>query len=239
MNALEDNLFTQGWKDLARKIPAPKAILCVSAHWYDAEKTAVTGVAKPETIHDFYGFPEELYSLHYPAPGSPALARRVEELTDAKVDTSRGLDHGTWSVLMRMYPKADIPIVQLSLDLDLPLGEHYALGERLAPLRDESILIIGSGNIVHNLGMMQEGDAPYSWALDFDKCIKKGLESGDADAIINYTKNKSARMAHPTNDHYLPLLYVLGASTKEKPQFFNEYFAYKSMSMRCVAYGLD
>lgn len=240
MNAIEKNDFSAGWKKIAQAIPKPNSILCISAHWM-AEGTAVTGMEKPKTIHDFYGFPPKLYEQQYPAKGSPELAAKVKKLVKKEkvsLDSEWGLDHGTWSVLIQMYPKADIPVVQLSLNAYLSPEKHYQIGTELASLRKEGVLIIGSGNIVHNLMVMSPGAPPYAWAVEFDKFAKEKLEAKDSSSLINYSKEPSSRMAVPTNEHYLPLLYAMGASEGEKPRFFCEGFVYASLSMRCVAWGL-
>jgi 4,5-DOPA dioxygenase extradiol len=240
-NAIGLNEYNQNWKLLGEVMPKPRSIVCISAHWLIQEGTAVTAMDQPKTIHDFYGFPPELYRVSYPAKGSKETADLVQRTVKSVVvepDTEWGLDHGCWSVLKNMYPDADIPVVQLSLNYNLPLEKHHAIGKELATLRDKGILIIGSGNIVHNLTMINRSGKPHPWALDFDKYIQDNLAQSDHDAIIHYIQNKSAQLAHPTNEHYLPLLYVIGASGKEKPQFFNEGMQYGSISMRSVVYGM-
>jgi 4,5-DOPA dioxygenase extradiol len=240
-NAIEDNEFTRTWKRIARAIPRPKAILCISAHWV-TEGSFVTAMAEPRTIHDFYGFPEELFKMEYNAHGSLDLAHEIMrsvKSTTVMPDSVWGLDHGAWSVLVKMYPEADIPVVQLSLDEDLEPAGHVAIGRELAKLREEGILIIGSGNIVHNLGMMDPEGASFVWALKFDSFVKESLEQGSAKPLIGFRKQKSSMLAHPTDEHYLPLLYVLGASLGEKPRFYNEKMFWGSLSMRCVFYGLE
>ena len=238
-NATEDNEFTRRWKKLASSIPKPKAILSVSAHWLK-EGTAVTTMEYPRTIHDFYGFPEDLYRIEYKAPGSPKLADRIKTLvrcTGVNMDHEWGIDHGTWSVLLNMYPKADIPVLQLSLDYYLPFEKQYQIGAELAPLRDEGVLILGSGNLVHNLMMIDPSAKPYDFAVDFDLFVKAKLEARDDAPLINFTSHKLSSSAHPTYDHYLPLLYALGASQGEKPQFFNDKIVFGSVSMRCAVFG--
>lgn len=240
MNAIEDNEFSSGWKEMASRIPKPSAILCISAHWV-AEGTAVTAMEKPKTIHDFYGFPKALYDVQYPAKGSPTLAEKIKRLVKTapvSMDKEWGLDHGTWSVLVRMYPKADIPVLQLSLNTYLSPQNHFDIGKELTSLRDENILIVGSGNAVHNLMVMNPRGSPYPWAVEFDTFVKESLEAKDFPSLIDYQKQSIALQAHPTNEHYLPLLYTIGASNKEKPVFFKEKMFYASLSMRCVAYGL-
>jgi 4,5-DOPA dioxygenase extradiol len=238
-NALEDNPFTREWKNLARSIPRPKAILSISAHWL-TEGTAVTAMPKPRTIHDFYGFPEALYKIDYPSDGSPEIAAQlVQTVAGAKIqpDAEWGLDHGTWSVLANMYPRADIPVLQLSLDYYLPPARQYRIGRELGTLRDKGILILGSGNLVHNLAAIAMDGAPYEWALEFDAFVERSLAARDDDALIQYTRQKTARLAHPTYDHYLPLLYVLGASEGEMPRQFNGEIFAGSVGMRCAVFG--
>ena len=189
-NAYEDNDYTRGWIELAKKLSKPKAILCISAHWL-TEGSSVTAVKQPKTIHDFYGFPKPMYQLHYKAPGSPELAKRVKELVktdEVQLDDKWGLDHGCWVPLSKMFPEADIPVVQLSMDPDQPEEEHYKMGKELSKLRDEDILIIGSGNLVHNLMMADMNAEPFPWAVDFDRFVKEKLEKGDNKALINYTQ---------------------------------------------------
>lgn len=243
-NAFEQNEYNAGWKKLAQAIPRPKSIICISAHWttsthWAGSGTAVTAMEQPRTIHDFYGFPGEYYQLHYNAPGSPELARRVKENVKSlpvELDNEWGLDHGAWSVLVNMYPDADIPTLQLSLDENLPLAKHIAIGHDLKALRREGVLIMGSGDIVHNLMMLRWASGPYPWATEFDLWIKEKLETGDTGSLINYTNNQAATLALPTNEHYLPLLYAVGASDGERPQFFNETIFAGSVSMRCMVY---
>ncbi len=241
MNAIEDNRYSQGWREAAKKLPKPKAILSVSAHW-ETEGTHVTAMEKPKTIHDFGGFPKALFDAQYPAPGSPEFAKQTADVVDlTKVGLSQdwGLDHGTWSVLMQMYPKADIPVYQISLDATKAPEYHYNLGKELRALRDRGVLIIGSGNIVHNLRMMRFDGKMYDWAPEFDEKIKTFIEKGDDMGSVHYEKLGSvANYAVPTNEHYLPLLYVLGAKdAKEKPKFFNDVLDMGSISMRSVRFG--
>lgn len=241
MNAIEENEFSGNWKKIAGRIPRPAAILCISAHWL-TEGTAVTAMERPKTIHDFYGFPEELYNVKYPAKGSPEHAKSIKKLVKTVavgLDHEWGLDHGTWSVLRNMYPKAEIPILQLSLDYQLSPEKTFEIGKELGQLRKQGVLIIGSGNLVHNLMVINPGAKPYAWAAEFDNIVKDNLSSGDYENLINYTKYPSAALAHPTNDHYLPLLYVIGAAGNEKPKFFNEEIIWGSLSMRCVAFGME
>ncbi len=215
MNALMQNTYTDGWAAIGKAMPRPQAILAISAHWYVAG-TFVTAQQVPRTIHDFGGFPPELYQFEYPAPGSPALAGRVKDLlAPARVglDQSWGLDHGTWSVLCHVFPKADIPVVQLSLDKTLPPQSHYNLAKLLAPLREEGVLIMGSGNIVHNLRTYAWGKQDveaFDWAVRFEKLTRQFLLQGDDAPLINYDQlGPDALLSVPTPEHYLPLLYVL------------------------------
>jgi len=220
MNALEDNPHTRAWRQLGESMPRPRAILAVSAHWY-TNGTGVTAMTQPRTIHDFYGFPPALFERRYPAPGDPALAQRVQELlqpTGVTADQQWGLDHGTWSVLLHVYPRADIPVVQLSIDAAQPPEYHYELGRRLAPLRDEGVLIFGSGNAVHNLrqARWQPAASAYPWATDFASQLRTALASGDHQPAIHYERfGEAASLAVPTPEHYLPLLYVLGAASAD------------------------
>lgn len=241
LNAIEDSEFSRAWAEAARSLPKPKAVLCISAHWETAG-TRVTAMEQPRTIHDFYGFPPELHEKHYPAPGSPELAKMtVETLGKSLValDSEWGLDHGAWAVLCQMYPKADVPVVQLSLDQSKPPAYHYELGRELRRLRKKGVLIIGSGNIVHNLREVVWEDRAYDWALEFDARIKDLILSGDHKAIIHYPKlGRSAPLAVPTAEHYLPLLYVLGAQDKtDRVSFFADKVTLGSMSMRSVRIG--
>ena len=241
MNAVEDNAFSRQWAALGRSLPRPKAILCVSAHWQTAG-TAVTAMAAPGTIHDFYGFPDALYRVQYPAPGAPDLARRVQEVvqaTSVQLDEQWGLDHGTWSVLRRMYPRAGIPTCQLSLDHRRPASEHYALGAELRALRREGVLIVGSGNVVHNLGVMRFGASPYPWAIEFDAWVADRLLAHDHRALYDDEGlGALARQAHPTAEHYWPLLYVAALQGPDEPlAFYCEQIIAASISMRLVVIG--
>lgn len=214
MNALEDNVYTQAWQRLGASMPKPKAILAISAHWL-TRGTAVTAMAAPPTIHDFGGFPQALFDIRYPAPGDPALAQRVRELlapVDVRLDHAWGLDHGTWSVLVKMYPDADVPVVQFSIDAGRPLAYHLDLGQRLSALRDEGILIIASGNVVHNLRAMRlSSNAPYDWAVRFNDAVRDCLLRGDTANLVNYAQwGTDAQLSAPTPEHFLPLLYIAG-----------------------------
>ena len=226
MNAVSHNGFTEAWRRFGEETTRPKAILSISAHWYVPE-TAVTVSTAPRTIHDFGGFPPELYQVQYPAPGDPTLARRVQQLLGLpalKLDDSWGLDHGTWSVLRHVYPAADIPVVQLSIDETKPPSFHFEVGRKLAPLRDEGVLIAGSGNLVHNLRTCAWGRHPrdpYDWAVRFDSAAKELMLAGDFERLVNYDGlGSDAALAVPTPDHYLPLLYVLGAGHSDEGLHF-------------------
>jgi 4,5-DOPA dioxygenase extradiol len=215
MNALMDNSYTQGWRRIGERMPKPKAILSISAHWY-VPGTALTVNTAPRIIHDFGGFPPELYQVQYSAPGDPDLARRIQAMLapwPVKLDRSWGLDHGTWSVLCHVYPGADIPVVQLSIDKTQAPAFHYEIGRKLAPLRDEGVLIVGSGNLVHNLRAYAWGrrlQEPYDWAIRFERRAKRLMLAGEHQPLIEYESlGPDAALSIPTPDHYLPLLYVL------------------------------
>lgn len=215
LNALARNEYTEGWAAAGRDVPRPRAVLCVSAHWY-VPGTAVTAMAAPRTIHDFGGFPRELYEVQYPAPGDPELAARVRELlapVDVGLDYRWGLDHGTWSVLRHVFPEADVPVVQLSIDETQAPPFHYELARRLAPLRDEGVLVVGSGNLVHNLHTYAWGrheTGPFDWAVRFEERARRLLLAGNDAPLVAYeTMGRDALLAVPTPDHYLPLLYVI------------------------------
>lgn len=217
MNALASNSYTQAWARIGASIGKPKAVLMISAHWFVPE-TAVTAMTQPRTIHDFGGFPPELYRVQYRAPGAPELARRVQALLsplEARLDEQWGLDHGAWSVLTHVYPDADVPVIQLSIDETKPASFHYELGAQLSPLRDEGILIAGSGNLIHNLHTYAWGRhpaEPYEWAVRFEDRARALMQLGDHDLLIGYEAlGRDAQLSIPTPEHYLPLLYVLGA----------------------------
>jgi 4,5-DOPA dioxygenase extradiol len=245
MNAIEDNVWSRGFASLADDLPRPAAILAVSAHWY-LRGTFVTANKRPETIHDFGGFPEELYRIVYPAPGDVALARRVVDLVGTErgaLSTEWGIDHGTWSVLVHLWPTADCPVVQLSLDARLAPAEHLAFARALAPLRDEGVLIMGSGNIVHNLRhaftahRLGETGTP-DWARTFDAGIADALTAHDHDHLTSALGTPTGHLAHPTPDHYLPLLYAAGASSPDDSVSFPIVgFDMGSLSMRAVRFG--
>ena len=244
MNALLRNDYTAGWAALGGDLPRPRAVLCVSAHWY-LPGTYVTASPAPRTIHDFGGFPRELYEIKYPAPGDPELADRVRELlapVDVGLDNQWGLDHGTWSVLCHVFPDADVPVLQLSIDETQPAEFHYALGRRLAPLRDEGILIAGSGNLVHNLHAYAWGRhvvKPLDWAVRFDRLARELLVSGNHAPLVNYeTLGRDAMLSAPTPDHYLPLLYVMAVQREDdRVSFPVEGFDGGSISMLTVRIG--
>ena len=240
MNAIEENQFVEGFRNVAKTFLKPKAILCISAHWF-TEGTKVTAMEMPKTIHDFYGFPQELYNVQYPAKGSPELAKEIKELllpVAVESDYKWGLDHGAWSVIKHLYPKADIPVVQLSIDYFKPALFHFELAHKLSSLRKKGVLIIGSGNIVHNLSLvdfqnMDKDNYGYKWAIEAKEMINQWLMKGDIQSLINYDKqNKSIQMAIPTPEHYLPLLYTLGLKEEsETITLFNDKLVAGSLSM--------
>lgn len=243
MNAIEENEFVEGWKAVAKDLPKPNAILCISAHW-ETDGTQVTAMEKPRTIHDFGGFPSELYRVEYPAPGSPELAEATKSVitkTSVILDESWGLDHGTWSVVKHLYPSAEIPIVQLSLDYKKAPQSHYELAKELSALREKGVLIIGSGNIVHNLGMIawnkiNEPEFGFDWTLEANELIKKSILSGDHRELINYKSlGNSIQLAIPTPEHFLPLLYILALQQKDESiSFFNDKAVMGSLTMTSV-----
>ncbi len=242
MNAIEDSEFSRGWQAIARELPRPSAILCISAHWETAG-TFVTAMDNPRTIHDFGGFPRELYEVHYAAPGSPGLAQetiRTVKKVSLAGDHHWGLDHGCWSVLRRMYPAADVPVVQLSLDSGMPARHHYELGRELAPLRDTGVLILASGNMVHNLGRLaipRGGDfnTPFGlpWALEARALLMTLIEGGRHDQFIDYhSLGNAVQLAVPTPEHYLPLLYALALKGEEESiRVFNDTAVAGSLTM--------
>jgi 4,5-DOPA dioxygenase extradiol len=241
MNAIEDNAWTRGWQDAAAGLPRPEAILCISAHW-ETHGLAVTADAQPKTIHDFGGFPQALFDARYPAPGSPSLARRTAELlgpAPVRQADDWGLDHGAWSVLIRMYPEADIPVVQLSLDRNLTPQRHYQAAARLAPLRDEGVLIIGSGNIVHNLRAADfRRPASPDWAARFHGAANRLILAGDHAALADYDSlGEDAALAVNSAEHYLPLLYTLALQAPgEGVRLFNDDL-FAAISMTSVMIG--
>ena len=252
MNAIGDNEYSRSWQTLGAgfgtKYPPPQLILCISAHWL-TEGWWLTGMEMPKTIHDFGGFPQELFDQQYPAPGAPAAARGISHFVRQRGSAplgldldSWGLDHGSWAVLKPMFPAADIPVVQLSMDYSRAPSEHYALARQLKGLRDRGVLIVGSGNIVHNLRQAQRGAAgnqAFDWALEFDQTTGGYIQQGNLDALQNFQKlGQLAQMAHPTYEHYLPLLYAAAAvDTSEQPHFFNTNFQLGAISMRSVVWG--
>ena len=242
MNAIEDNAYHKSWQELGTKLPKPKAILSISAHWITNGTTKVTAMDKPETIHDFGGFPQKLFDAQYPAPGAADMAKVTAELVgNPKIglDHEWGLDHGTWSVLLPMYPMADIPVYQLSLDYNRPGQYHYDLGAQLAKLREKGVMIIGSGNIVHNLRALNFDNKNYDWAVEFDSKIAGYIEKRDHQSVIDFQKMGAiAKQAHPSYDHFLPLLYTLGLQAKDEvPTFFNASIDMGSVSMRSVLFN--
>ena len=241
MNAIEDNEFTRAWTETGRSLPKPRAILCVSAHWV-THGTMVTAMEQPRMIYDMYGFPKELYELKYPAPGSPALAeqvRRIIKKTNVQPDQEWGLDHGTWSVLKRLFPGADIPVIQMSLNADLEIGDHYGVAKQLKELREEGVLIISSGNIVHNLSVVQFRDFAYDWAAEFDAKVRDWILTDDHDPLINFSRQgQAAQLAINSGEHYVPLLYSLALKEESEPvSFFAEKVWGGSLSMRSVRIG--
>ncbi|HXQ75863.1 MAG TPA: 4,5-DOPA dioxygenase extradiol [Acidimicrobiales bacterium] len=240
MNALERSTYTDAWRHLGASLPRPRAVLCISAHWY-VRATMVTAMAAPRTIHDFGGFPPELFEVQYRAPGSPALAKQVRDLLaplDVGLDETWGLDHGTWSVLVHMFPDADVPVVQLSLDRSQPASYHYRLGATLAPLSDDGVLVIGSGNVVHNLeAYAWDGHRtdPYDWAVRFDGEVRALLDNAVHDPLVDYERmGPDARLAIPTPDHFLPLLYVIAAGKGRSVSYPVQGIEGGSLSMLAV-----
>jgi 4,5-DOPA dioxygenase extradiol len=246
MNAIEENEFVTGFRNIAKTIPIPTAILCISAHWF-TKGTKVTAMEIPQTIHDFGGFPKELFEVQYPAKGSPELAQLTKELilpTEASLDYDWGLDHGAWSVIKHLYPEANIPVIQMSIDYSLTGQAHFELGQKLQSLRTKGILIVGSGNIVHNLRMVDwanfdKDNYGFDWAIEAREKINKNIIDGDFANLINYQKQgKAYDLAIPTPDHYLPLLYTLGLKNElENIQLFNDKLLAGSLSMTSVKIG--
>ncbi|MDD5363900.1 MAG: 4,5-DOPA dioxygenase extradiol [Gallionellaceae bacterium] len=244
MNALEDNADSRFWRDLARQLPRPRAILAISAHW-ETRGIAVTAAARPQTIHDFHGFPASLAAFQYPAPGEPELAARIAGMLAPEpvaLDTAWGLDHGAWSLLAHLYPAADIPVVQLGLDLGRDPAGHYHLARRLRPLRNEGVLVLASGNVVHDLRRMdwRQPDLEFDWARRFSDRVRDRLGAGDHGALIDYSDlTAEANQAVPTPEHFLPLLYAAAlANEGEAPRFFNDRIEYGSIGMLSLGYGL-
>lgn len=245
MNAIEENEFTLYWKKLASEIEKPKAVLCISAHWL-TRGTFVTAMNHPKTIHDFGGFPQALFDVNYPAPGNPELAEETAKLitsTSVGLDHEWGLDHGTWSIVKNMYPNAEIPVLQLSIDYSQPAQYHYDLAKQLGALRKKGVLIIGSGNMVHNLGMVAwdklNESFGFDWAIEMNSIFKKKIEENDHTALIQYEKlSSAAKLAVPTPDHYYPLLYTLGLKEeKDSISFFNDKPVAGSLTMTSVKFG--
>lgn len=246
MNGIQDNPFSASWTKLAKEIPAPKAVLCISAHWL-TQGTAITAMEKPETIHDFGGFPQALFDVRYPAPGSPAIALEAAaaiKSAPVKMDHEWGLDHGAWTVIRRMYPDADVPVLQMSIDYHKPPQYHYNLGRELASLREKGILILGSGNMVHNLRMIafdriDEPEFGFDWALELKAVFAKKILERDHAHLIDYPKlGPAAKLAIPTPDHYYPLLYALGLQEKgESASLFNDKAVAGSLTMTSVRIG--
>jgi 4,5-DOPA dioxygenase extradiol len=240
MNIIADNDYTRALERLAADLPPPRAILVVSAHWL-TRGTAVGNDEQDVTIHDFSGFPDELYEKSYPAPGSPAVAARVAELTRGRaVPVPRGLDHAAWAPLIRMYPAADMPVLELSLDMTLPPAAHYELGGMLAPLRDEGVLVIGSGNVVHSFAEIDwdEGAPPLPWAVEFDEWVAAMTQERRHQDLVEYLRHPYGRRAAPTPDHYYPLLYALAVSAGDEPvATVHAGIQHAGMSMRCLRFG--
>lgn len=246
MNGIEQNEFSLEWEKTGKDLKTPQAILVISAHWL-TNGTHITAMDFPKTIHDFGGFPEELYKVQYPVPGNRQLAQETKELiksTSAGLNHDWGLDHGTWTVVRRMYPDATIPVLQLSIDYSKPASYHYNLAKELSALRKKGVLIIGSGNMIHNLGMiawdkLEEPGYGYDWAIEMHELFRKKITNGDHTSLINYeTLSKSARLAIPTPDHYYPLMYILGLQEKnETPVFFNDKLVGGSLNMTSVKFG--
>ncbi|HRF39588.1 MAG: 4,5-DOPA dioxygenase extradiol [Saprospiraceae bacterium] len=246
MNAIETNEFSQNWRKIGESIPRPKAILCVSAHW-ETRGTWVTAMQQPRTIHDFGGFPQALYDVQYPAPGSPEMALETQKTitsTQVGMDQQWGLDHGCWSVVKHLYPNADVPVFQLSLDRFQTPQYHYELGRELAALRRKGVLIVGSGNMVHNLRMvawdkLHLPEYGYDWAIEANESMKKLIATGDHEALTAFrNRGKAFDLAIPTPDHYLPLLYVLAGKQGDEPvRIFNDRVIGGSLNMTSVQIG--
>jgi 4,5-DOPA dioxygenase extradiol len=244
MNGIEDNIFSRGWAQIAQTLPRPRSIVCVSAHW-ETDGTRVTAMKEPRTIHDFGGFPPQLYQVKYPAPGSPELARRVTGLAGARLDEIWGLDHGCWVVLSRMFPDADIPVVQLSLDYGIDPRGHFDIGAQLKALRSDGVLVVASGNIVHNLGMMQvrgeDFNEPFGfdWAVQADRTFRNLADESRYEELFDYAAlGRPARLAVPTPEHFLPMLYALALrGTDERLRWFNDQPVAGSLTMTSFVVG--
>lgn len=246
MNAIEENEFSAGWRKQGETLPKPSMILCVSAHW-ETDGTFVTAVPKPETIHDFYGFPKELFAVQYPAPGNPEMAKEIRDeikSTDVGLDEQWGLDHGAWSVIKHMYPNADVPVVQFSIDRRKDLNYHFELAKELSFLRRKGVLIVGSGNMIHNLRViawnkMNESEYGYDWAHAADFKFKNIIKSGDFKELVDYSnQGREMNMAVPTPEHFIPLLYSLGLKEeKDQISWFNDKLVLGSISMSSLLIG--
>jgi 4,5-DOPA dioxygenase extradiol len=241
MNALERNRYTDAWNALGAALPVPRAILVVSAHWY-VRGVAVTASERPRTIHDFYGFPRDLYAIRYEAPGDPQLAGRIADMLgtlDVTIDESWGLDHGAWSVLVHMFPDAEIPVLQLALDATRPPEFHWALGAALSPLRDDGVLVLGSGNVVHNLKLLDPyRPGAFDWAERFDEHVRRAIDAGDREALVRYEAHPDGALAVPTPDHYLPLLYACALRAPSDPvTTVVDGMEAGSLSMRAIRVG--
>lgn len=247
MNAIEDNIFTKGFESIAKELPRPNAILCISAHW-ETRGTFVTAMKQPETIHDFGGFPSRLYEVQYPAPGSPELALAIQQgITSTSVNLTNewGLDHGCWTVAKFLFPKADIPVIEMSIDYSKPAAFHYQLGKELSALRRKGVIIIGSGNSIHNLRMvdwsnMDTVDSGYDWAIGVNERIRQFITEGDHQSLVNFDKlGKEFKLAIPTPEHFIPLLYTLALQEKDEvPYIFNDHLVAGSLNMMSVKLGI-
>jgi 4,5-DOPA dioxygenase extradiol len=242
MNAITDTTYSRSWSEMGKKLPAPKVILCISAHWLTIG-TNVAVSARPKTIHDFRGFPDELFQVQYPATGAPEMARLSAAMLQTKVteDDHWGLDHGAWSILRYMYPAADVPVFQMSIALDKPAAYHFEVGRQLSALREKGVLIVASGNVVHNLDQISWNNPGqnYDWAIEFDELVKNSIEENNPEPLIAFEKlGALAKQAHPSPDHYYPLMYSLGLRRKEDQfTFFNDSFDMGSISMRSVLFS--
>lgn len=247
MNAIEDNIFTRGFESIAKELPKPNAILCISAHW-ETRGTFVTAMKQPETIHDFGGFPSRLYEVQYPAPGSPELALAIQQgITSTSVNLTNewGLDHGCWTVAKFLFPEADIPVIEMSIDYSKPAAFHYQLGKELSALRRKGVIIIGSGNSIHNLRMvdwsnMDTVDSGYDWAIGVNERIRQFITEGDHQSLVNFDKlGKEFKLAIPTPEHFIPLLYTLALQEKDEvPYIFNDHLVAGSLNMMSVKLGI-
>lgn len=247
MNAIEDNIFTRGFESIAKELPRPNAILCISAHW-ETRGTFVTAMKQPETIHDFGGFPSRLYEVQYPALGSPELALAIQQgITSTSVNLTNewGLDHGCWTVAKFLFPKADIPVIEMSIDYSKPAAFHYQLGKELSALRRKGVIIIGSGNSIHNLRMvdwsnMDTVDSGYDWAIGVNERIRQFITEGDHQSLVNFDKlGKEFKLAIPTPEHFIPLLYTLALQEKDEvPYIFNDHLVAGSLNMMSVKLGI-